>query len=151
MRNCKFLALFLAGLFCLGGCQSRSGADAEQKIRAETQKFQSEMQKIIKDSGRASQACAVVDRLSSLYIEAYYRNFAFRKELQTLVSDMNSTMAEFEALRKKNQEERKIDRGNILDATIELANLTTDQEWKKLKKARQSVFNVYARSLEGRL
>jgi predicted nuclease with TOPRIM domain len=132
------LALLVAGI---SGCSSEPAKTGKEQLQANAIDLRDTLRNTIKDAGRLQQMQAIADQNAAemqLRVEELAR---LRKEEVRLNANYDASKDEFRQLGDRIQSVRKQYRSLVIRTRTELAQLTTDDEWKKITSRDLAIFN----------
>lgn len=145
-RHAFVLSLRVAGtlilvLAALAGCSSKHPT-AEQRERAEVQAYEAQIRKVVADPARADQLVALTNEFQQQAGKsvAIYRDY--RAKVAALNSNYEATREQFQAVFSQQDAHRELWTKKVTALREQMAALTTDLEWEKLKKARLRIFEA---------
>ena len=138
IRRAAFFVLALtaiwivaSGIFIIG-CAGKKPQSAEEKVQANSVELRKTLKDTVKDTGRLQQMLAISDRAAA-DLEADAADVAeLLKEQDRLNADYNASREEFRQLGDRLEAMRKKSRSTFMKAHHAIAQLATDDEWKKI-------------------
>jgi septal ring factor EnvC (AmiA/AmiB activator) len=122
----------VVSLISVSGCSSSKPQTKEERIQASSVDLRKTLQDTIKDTDRLQQMLAIIDRASAS-IEADATELATDlREQDRLNADYNASLDDFRKIGERLEALRKKHRSAFLSARQSLAQLATDDEWKKI-------------------
>ncbi|MBP9127746.1 MAG: hypothetical protein KBD85_01435 [Elusimicrobia bacterium] len=143
--NATFVFILPFLVMCLG-CKEK-GSDSAQRLQLEMDNSKASITKTIKDSDRADKIIALSEKLAPLFREMEAQQSAFQKECLASIERFETTPADLKELTDHYREKRGTLRNECLLIRQQMAELMTDEEWKRLLSSRQrmlkQVFNSF--------
>jgi hypothetical protein len=134
------LILIVAAGIGITGCARQKPQSPEELARASAVDLRKALQDTIKDAGRLQQILAIADRTSA-DVETGASDLAkLLQEQDRLNGDYNASREEFRQLGDRIQVLRKEHRSRFISDRNALAQLATDEEWKKIASRELTVF-----------
>jgi hypothetical protein len=128
------------------GCKEK-GSDSAQRLQLEMDNSKASITKTIKDSDRSQKIIALSEKLAPLFREMEAQQLVFQKECLASIERFETTPADLKMLTENYREKRGALRNECLLIRQQMAELMTDEEWKRLLSSRQrmlkQVFNSF--------
>jgi vancomycin resistance protein YoaR len=121
----------LASIY-LTGCSSSKPQTKEERVQASSVDLRKTLQDTIKDADRLQQMLAIIDRASASIESDATELATVLKEQDRLNADYNASRDDFRKIGDRLEALRKKHRSAFLSARQSLAQLATDDEWKKI-------------------
>jgi hypothetical protein len=123
--------IVVTGIF-ITGCAGKKPQSPEEKVQANSVELRKTLKDTIKDTGRLQQMLAFAD-LAAADLEADSADLAeLLKAQDRLNADYNASREEFRQLGDRLEGMRKKNRSTFMKAHHAIAQLATDDEWKKI-------------------
>jgi hypothetical protein len=123
--------VFMAGV-CITGCASSKPQSTEEQTRANAADLRESLKDTVKDPGRLQQMLAITDQ-AAVDLETRATKLAtLLKEQDLLNTNYNASKDEFRQLGDRMLTVRKEMRSKVISTRQALAQLATDDEWKKI-------------------
>ena len=128
------LAVFWAVVSCISvaGCSSSKPQTNEEHIQASSFDLRKTLQDTIKDTNKLQQMLATLDRAAASIESDATELATILKEQDRLNADYNATREDFRKIGDRLEVLRKKHRSTFMSARQSLAQLATDDEWKKI-------------------
>ena len=124
-----FLLILIAGA---PGCSSAPAKTSEELAQASAAELRETLKATVKDAGRLQQMLTLADQAAADMQAGAVAIAKLRKEQGRLNANYNATKDEFRQLGDLMQSARKEYRSRLISARQALAQLATDDEWKKI-------------------
>lgn len=125
-------AWVVAAGVCVMGCAGKKPQTVEERASAITAELNKTLRDTVKDEGRLQQMLAIADQGAADLQEFDAKLAKLQKEQDGLLADYNASKDEFKQLGDRLQALRKETRSKVISARQALAQLATDEEWKKI-------------------
>ena len=130
-------SLLATGLFA---CTSEPAKTPEEKNQANAADLRQTLQDAVKDSGRLQQMLALADQFE-IELQTGMTEFAkLHQEQQQLNADYTATREAFQQLGEHLQQVRTEYRSKMITTRMAIAQLATDDEWKKITSRELALF-----------
>jgi len=137
LASCCFAFLVVG----ISGCSSEPAKTGKEQLQANVIDLRDKLRNTIKDAGRLQQMQAIVDQ-NAAEMQLGFEEFArLRKEEVRLNANYDASQDEFRQLGDRIHSARKENRSLVIHTRMALAQLTTDDEWKKITSRDLAIFN----------
>jgi len=116
----------------IAGCACNKPQNKEERVQASAADLRTTLQATVKDAGRLQQMLAITDRAESELDPGAAELARLLKEQDRLNADYNAGRDAFQKLGERIQTLRGEQRSRIIGTRQALAQLATDDEWKKI-------------------
>jgi hypothetical protein len=117
---------------CFTGCASSKQLSAEEEVHASAVDLHETLKGTVKDAARLQQMLAIADQAEADLEAGVAELENLRKKQERLNADYNASRDEILQLGGQASTVRKETRSKLVSARQALAQLSTDDEWKKI-------------------
>jgi hypothetical protein len=128
-------------LAALTACSTKHPT-AEQREQAEVQAYEAQIRKVVADPERADHLVALTNEFQQQAEQSVAIFREYRAKMAALNSNYEATREQFQALLSEQDTHRELWAKKVTGLREQMAAVTTDLEWEKLKKARLRIFEA---------